>query len=279
MRRIFIVISLVLLSMACSFSGGEQTPTEEPSPVSEKRCGDDVCDGPENLENCPEDCSEAYSLLQPADGDELAVPQDADSTTVDMDGYRRVSLAGTMYATLNTSTMGDFTGDAFEYVGTYSIELWFPAEGGKAVEQRNTIQLTEYQDLFFGESDCRPCEWALDEEAYQPLSFDLDAVLTLNGISENDQPADELTIQLQQLPVVNLHGICTCPCPGSAPGDFNDPAAMIALTSWFNQKLVYAVQLNSLKENTIEDFPVSPMYNVDIPDETIFYMMVEDFNQ
>ncbi|MEA3345750.1 MAG: alpha/beta hydrolase [Chloroflexota bacterium] len=33
-------------------------PSTKPAGESEKRCGDGVCDGPENAQNCPEDCAE-----------------------------------------------------------------------------------------------------------------------------------------------------------------------------------------------------------------------------
>lgn len=73
-RNIIILIVLVTLSIACSLgeliSGGddsvaqseappqsESPPQNEAPPQNEKRCGDHVCDGPENVNNCPEDCA------------------------------------------------------------------------------------------------------------------------------------------------------------------------------------------------------------------------------
>ena len=63
MKRLYPVLSiLVLFSLACSLVGligggeGSAAPTETP-PQSEKRCGDGVCDGPENANNCPQDCA------------------------------------------------------------------------------------------------------------------------------------------------------------------------------------------------------------------------------
>ncbi len=64
------LITLVLLALACSLVGTEPAPTQTPLPTkaeaepaetspppeSEKRCGDGVCDGPENVNNCPQDC-------------------------------------------------------------------------------------------------------------------------------------------------------------------------------------------------------------------------------
>lgn len=54
---------LLLFSLACSLAG---TSSPEPPPaVSQNRCGDLVCDGPENGQNCPADCAGAAG--SPAD--------------------------------------------------------------------------------------------------------------------------------------------------------------------------------------------------------------------
>ena len=56
--------------------------TSTPSAVSEKRCGDGICDGPENADNCPDDCAEdgtpaseegAYWVTNPTSGARLYV--------------------------------------------------------------------------------------------------------------------------------------------------------------------------------------------------------------
>ena len=66
------LIALMLLALACSLVGAEPEPIqlplpteaeieptkEAPPPESEKRCGDGICDGPENADNCPQDCDE-----------------------------------------------------------------------------------------------------------------------------------------------------------------------------------------------------------------------------
>jgi len=63
---------LIILSLSCSVSSlinsERDTTPNEPSTQSEKRCGDNVCDGPENPTNCPEDCQ---SLSE----DNLAPPE------------------------------------------------------------------------------------------------------------------------------------------------------------------------------------------------------------
>ncbi len=77
MKRLALIISfLVLLSIACSLVNNiEQAqvnpsledvpilPEDKPAPPepegeSEKRCGDGVCDGPENEQSCPDDCTQ-----------------------------------------------------------------------------------------------------------------------------------------------------------------------------------------------------------------------------
>lgn len=56
---------LILLALACNLEQAA-APTQPPSIPpggSEKRCGDGVCDGPENPTNCPEDCPAEESPL------------------------------------------------------------------------------------------------------------------------------------------------------------------------------------------------------------------------
>ena len=71
-KSALLIGTLVLLSLGCSFITGGFTkttpaPSAETQPataVSENRCGDEVCDGPENPSNCPADCS---SIAPPGD--------------------------------------------------------------------------------------------------------------------------------------------------------------------------------------------------------------------
>ena len=57
------VLVLALLAVACGLTqtatpSPASTPTDTPQPAaSEKRCGDEVCDGPETAANCPQDCA------------------------------------------------------------------------------------------------------------------------------------------------------------------------------------------------------------------------------
>ena len=65
-------ILMLLAALACGPLGGEETTevTKAPPPAetpagpgpAEGRCGDGVCDGPENEQNCPEDCAPAPTL-------------------------------------------------------------------------------------------------------------------------------------------------------------------------------------------------------------------------
>ena len=67
-RILFILTILMLFGLACSFSGlvsEEDTSNQETeSAVSADRCGDGVCDGSENLQNCPKDCSDDGEVVQ-----------------------------------------------------------------------------------------------------------------------------------------------------------------------------------------------------------------------
>jgi pimeloyl-ACP methyl ester carboxylesterase len=84
------LIALVLLVLACSLVGAEPEPTqfpqateveteptgESPPPESENRCGDGICDGPENADNCPQDCDgdgETQPAVEDTPGEEFRV--------------------------------------------------------------------------------------------------------------------------------------------------------------------------------------------------------------
>jgi hypothetical protein len=60
-RSILMLAILILLTSACSLPfgvpQGKDSPNDQaPAARPGKRCGDGVCDGPENAENCPDDC-------------------------------------------------------------------------------------------------------------------------------------------------------------------------------------------------------------------------------
>ena len=55
-RSILFLIILTILS-GCTHITREKNPdTNPPNIHSENRCGDGICDGPENIKSCPEDC-------------------------------------------------------------------------------------------------------------------------------------------------------------------------------------------------------------------------------
>lgn len=62
MKHIVFILSILLaLSLACSL-GGVIGNDEDSPPQSEKHCGDGVCDGPENLQNCADDCTTSGTI-------------------------------------------------------------------------------------------------------------------------------------------------------------------------------------------------------------------------
>ena len=89
---------LVSLTLACSLpglpGGGGVTPSEEETPglppagetpASEQQCGDGVCAGPENAENCPQDCAPPEASPAPP---EVDMPFDLDVDALDgLDSY------------------------------------------------------------------------------------------------------------------------------------------------------------------------------------------------
>jgi pimeloyl-ACP methyl ester carboxylesterase len=93
MKRPFIFLAVLLLPvLACGVGpsvdnvfediSAQLSVTSTPSGVSEKRCGDGICDGPESASTCPQDCVEGdvpaseqgvYWVVNPTSGAQLCV--------------------------------------------------------------------------------------------------------------------------------------------------------------------------------------------------------------
>jgi hypothetical protein len=91
MHRLFtLILSLALLSLACALGGlPEEAPPQ--TPRTENRCGDTVCDGPENGQNCPQDCAvlgEQPTPEEPVDNQ----PTPAGAASVGMTGVVIVEI-------------------------------------------------------------------------------------------------------------------------------------------------------------------------------------------
>ena len=276
---VYITAALTLLTASCALLPGSSSPELSAPIESQNRCGDGVCDGPENEAKCPQDCSESAGAGQnQIDADQASAAAETDHKNGSGTDYRYVSFSGEISTQPNFDTDPDFTGDCFEYTGEYSVELWFPADGGDAVQQRNTIVLTEFNPLYRGSGECRPCEWTPESSAYTPLEFELDADLTLNSITEGDQTVDELIYHLSTVPQKSFTVAVDCPCPGSMD-TYPDPAAYPQLLSYFMfQTLRNPIQLNVLETNTVEDFPISPLASISIPEEHLSYVQVPDLD-
>jgi len=78
MKKIFISLSLmlILLSTSCTiFLGNEVNEETDVIAESKKTCGDGICDGPENINNCPEDCNTEQTAAteeSPVNGDRIS---------------------------------------------------------------------------------------------------------------------------------------------------------------------------------------------------------------
>ncbi len=74
-RKRYPLLMLVLTALACGLATptppaeSAAAPLQGETGASEKRCGDGACDGPENAQNCPQDCSESS-----AHGGEISPP-------------------------------------------------------------------------------------------------------------------------------------------------------------------------------------------------------------
>lgn len=139
-------ITLVLmLSLACSLGGlgscsGNPTEQEELPQQSEKRCGDDVCDGPENPQNCPEDCS-AVVLAEDQKETQKPTSQNIGGDTKAFRISMNINAESNMQGVAGSDTQ-------FYYepviIGFVEIVATFPAGGGSAISQAGTVTLYDY---------------------------------------------------------------------------------------------------------------------------------------
>ncbi len=92
-KNIFLIIIIVSLLSACN--PVEQSESESATIASEHRCGDKICDGPENIKNCPDDCDGNNSItmensepnnLSSEDEDILEPGQENNTTASDLIG-------------------------------------------------------------------------------------------------------------------------------------------------------------------------------------------------
>ena len=108
MKRRFLVLTVLAVSLAaCSPEGGGRPTATSTIPAatstatpaagdSERYCGDGVCDGPENANNCPEDCDSATAEASPA-------------PTVEGEGVRPGDEPGTYWVTNPSSGVELYT--------------------------------------------------------------------------------------------------------------------------------------------------------------------------
>ncbi|MFQ5448234.1 MAG: TonB-dependent receptor plug domain-containing protein, partial [Saprospiraceae bacterium] len=81
---------------------------------SEKRCGDGICDGPETVNNCPEDCAVGDPPVRGGDNEDVTASEEPTAQAeraAPEAGYRYVSFSGTISTTLNAASMGAYIAD------------------------------------------------------------------------------------------------------------------------------------------------------------------------
>ena len=141
-QRILAITLFFIICTACSIGsfGQEQNVKTEPVKETQNRCGDDVCDGPENAENCNEDCG--TGILVGGKTDQEDTPAQNSGS-----GSRQFRISMSINAESNL--MGVAGTDAQSYyepvmVGFVEILATFPENGGSAIKQQGTITLNDY---------------------------------------------------------------------------------------------------------------------------------------
>lgn len=70
----FVCVLLLLLATSCSPSSVETGSPQIPETPQTKPCGDGTCKGPENSNNCPQDCADTPAVITPPSQDDPIVP-------------------------------------------------------------------------------------------------------------------------------------------------------------------------------------------------------------
>ncbi len=188
--------------------------------------------------------------------------------------YRFVSLAGRIETHLNPQLLEDLNGDAAEHAGEYSVNLWFTSDGGPPVQQRNQLRLTRSRKVTRPQGAGNSPIWLEESVNAEPVSFQLQAVLHVDGLLEKNGPADELVYQLSSSPPEILQDAESIIQPGS-PFDLQGLTAYMQLSAWFFQKSVRLLHLDQSKQFSVTEFPIGPLFTVTIPEETLSYQLIQ----
>ncbi len=143
-HRIYIkwllLFSLVLMSVAAC---GLRQDIEKDEPlVSENRCGDGVCDGPENVKNCAEDCS---VIVMDQSSDE----EDDTGQTSGLGNTKKFNVMMTITFESDLSKVPGYDGSPYSEpvgYGLVELEASFPESGGYDLYNSGTIKLTNYEE-------------------------------------------------------------------------------------------------------------------------------------
>lgn len=98
------------------------------APKTASPCGDGTCSGPENAQNCPQDCG-AASLAKPEENQPAAKSSSDD-------------LRKSLEITITTDTTG--MGYGMTTTAVMTLDLTFPAEGGPAALTMGSARITDY---------------------------------------------------------------------------------------------------------------------------------------
>ena len=125
MKRItFTIIILIMFSLSCSLGGflGESEPTihETETPVSERRCGDGVCDDPENLKSCPQDCEGNVGVLHEPEQNPIEAEESEQAQPEPTESEQAGTAIGYVYAEVDL--------DRAPGSGNCGIDPWYTPE-------------------------------------------------------------------------------------------------------------------------------------------------------
>jgi hypothetical protein len=146
-KNIFLYLFILLIIPAC---GWIQKDTQSEPLVSENRCGDGVCDGPENIENCAEDCT--VIVIGQSSEDEDAENTESDSASQNTTGLgntKKFHVLMTIVFESDISKIPGYDGSPYSEpvgYGLVDLEVGFPSKGGYSLYNSGSVTLVNYEE-------------------------------------------------------------------------------------------------------------------------------------
>ena len=206
------IILFLLISMSVAACGLLQGTEKDEPPISENRCGDDVCDGPENIENCAEDC--LVIVLDQSQDD-----NDDSGQTSGLGNTKKFNIMMTIIFESDLTKVPGYDGSPYSEpvgYGMLDLEVSFPESGGYDLYNAGTIKLTNYEEKgpYCTLETPEGMIGAISEVSWSQIYWDPQGRITFEADVDFENPAftiiancPPLSAPIEEYPLYKLLGI------------------------------------------------------------------------